>query len=120
MKFIKWNRETEIDDLMKFDIGLMPIINDTWANGKCGFKAIQYMALGIPAVVSPIVGNPQLVDDMIDGLICNTLKDWREKLTLIMEDKMLLQKLSMNTRDNIVKRYSVNSNKDNFLSLFEL
>jgi len=61
-----------------------------------------------------------LVDDMIDGLICNTLKDWREKLTLIMEDKMLLQKLSMNTRDKIVKRYSVNSNKDNFLSLFEL
>ncbi len=118
-KFIKWNRETEIDDLFQFDIGLMPLTNDTWANGKCGFKALQYMALGIPAVVSPMAENSQMVDDKIDGLICNTLTDWKENLELILDDKLILQKLSLHTRSKIVKDYSVNSNKDNFLSLFE-
>ena len=119
-KFVKWNRKTEIDDLIKFDIGLMPLTNDTWANGKCGFKALQYMALGIPAVVSPMSENSQMVEDMTDGLICNTLEDWKKKLEMVLNDKLILQRLSRHTREKIVKSYSVNSNKDNFLSLFEL
>ena len=54
LTFIPWNKESEINDLLQMNIGLMPLSDDIWAKGKCGFKALQYMALGIPALVSPV------------------------------------------------------------------
>ncbi|TAL60352.1 MAG: glycosyltransferase family 1 protein, partial [Bacteroidetes bacterium] len=52
--FVAWNKETEVEDVAAFDIGIMPLPDDEWAKGKCGFKGLQYMSLGIPAVVSPV------------------------------------------------------------------
>ena len=51
---VAWSAETEVEDLRPFDVGLMPLPDDEWTRGKCGMKAIQYMGLGIPAVVSPV------------------------------------------------------------------
>jgi glycosyltransferase involved in cell wall biosynthesis len=62
-RFIAWNKETESEDLLKLHIGLMPLYDDDLSRGKCGFKAIQYMALGIPAVVSPVGVNTAIVDN---------------------------------------------------------
>jgi hypothetical protein len=50
----EWALEREIEDLQSFDVGLYPIVNDAWAVGKSGFKAIQYMSVGVPYVVSPV------------------------------------------------------------------
>ena len=50
---VPWRSETEADDLRPLDIGVMPLTNDRWSQGKCGCKALQYMALGVPAVCSP-------------------------------------------------------------------
>ena len=97
----------------------MPRANATWANRKCGCKELQDMALGIPPVMSPIAVNSLMVEHNVDGLLCNSLDDWNEKLELILNDKLILQRLSKFTREKIVKTYSVESNKDNFLSLFE-
>ena len=48
-----WNAETEVEDLWPMDVGTMPLFDDPWARGKCAMKAIQYMGVGLPAVVSP-------------------------------------------------------------------
>ena len=58
-QFIKWSRDKETDDLLNFHIGLMPLYDDEISKGKCGFKAIQYMSLGIPAIVSPVADQVQ-------------------------------------------------------------
>lgn len=114
----KWNKITEIEDLLRFNVGIMPLKDDKWAQGKCGFKALQYMSLGIPALVSPVGVNTSIVDDGINGFICETPGDWKRALKTLLNDRAELQRLSENTRKKIVDAYSVSSNTPNFLSLF--
>jgi glycosyltransferase involved in cell wall biosynthesis len=114
----KWNKHSEIEDLLKFNIGIMPLKDDKWANGKCGFKALQYMALGIPALVSPVGVNTRIVDDKINGFICTSPEDWKNAIEAIMKDKSLNKEISKNTRIKIENHYSVKSNTANFIDLF--
>jgi glycosyltransferase involved in cell wall biosynthesis len=72
-----WRADTEVDDLLDIDIGLMPLVEDAWSSGKCGLKALQYMALGIPAVVSPIGVNSTIVTPGINGWHATTDGEWR-------------------------------------------
>ncbi len=118
LNFIPWKKETEVDDLLRFDIGIMPLRDDKWSNGKCGFKALQYMSLGIPALVSPVGVNTKIVDHDLNGFICNTNEDWKKYFSLLLSDKERLNQLSLKTREKIVNKYSVKSNTDNFLLLF--
>ena len=104
---------------MNFNVGIMPLPSDIWAKGKCGFKALQYMALGIPAVVSGIGVNAEIVDHGINGCVCNTPEEWYFSLERLLSDPLYLGKLSEKTRDKIIKNYSVKSNTEIFLSLFE-
>jgi glycosyltransferase involved in cell wall biosynthesis len=117
--FLPWQKETEIADLMKMDIGIMPLTDDPWAKGKCGFKALQYMALGIPALVSPVGVNVEIVDDGINGFICKEEKDWEEKLTLFLDNPLLINEFKEKAREKIIQKYSVLANQINFLELFK-
>lgn len=118
LRFCVWKKETEIADLLQMDIGIMPLQDDAWAKGKCGFKALQYMALGIAAVVSPVGVNAQIVDENENGFLCENLEDWENKLTLLLENFELRQQMGFAARQKIVQNYSVVSNRDNFLRLF--
>ena len=118
-KFINWNKETEIDDLLRFNIGLMPLTMDKWANGKCGFKALQYMSLGVPAMVSPVGVNTEIVDHNVNGYICDSIDDWEKTLRSILSDKQKIKEVSKNSRQKIIDNYSVLSNKNNFIQLFQ-
>ncbi|MBL7739726.1 MAG: glycosyltransferase family 4 protein [Chitinophagaceae bacterium] len=117
-RFIKWKKETEIADLLNIHIGLMPLYDDDLAKGKCGFKAIQYMSLGIPAVVSPVGVNTEIVNNGINGYICQTEQEWEDALTLLLNHPELRQKMGAAARDKIVKFYSVLATRDQFKSLF--
>lgn len=117
-KFIKWTKETEIDDLLNFNIGIMPLEDTELAKGKCGFKAIQYMALGIPALVSPVGVNTAIVDDGINGFICDDAAKWKHSLKELLgsaEKRVVMGKLA---RQKIEKNYSVRATQDRFLELF--
>lgn len=119
MKFIPWTKKSEIEDLLKFNIGIMPLPVDVWSKGKCGFKALQYMALGIPAVVSGVGVNSEIVDHGVNGCVCNSNEEWFLSLEKLIIDSEYLRKLSEKTREKIVNNYSVKSNTKNFLSLFK-
>lgn len=117
--FHKWNPDTEIQDLMKIDIGIMPLPDDPWTKGKCGFKAIQYMALGIPAVVSPVGVNTTIVDHGVNGFYATTLNEWNFYINRLIHDATLRMTMGQSARKKIVDCYSLNSNASTFLSLFE-
>ncbi len=118
LKYIPWSKQVEIDDLLNFNIGIMPMRDEVWARGKCGFKALQYMALGIPAVVSNIGVNSRIVDHEVNGCICKSPDDWKFYLSKLMTDAEYLRKLSSKTREKIISNYSLKSNTENFISLF--
>jgi glycosyltransferase involved in cell wall biosynthesis len=117
--FLPWNLKTEIADLAEIDIGIMPLPDDPWTRGKCGLKALQCMALGIPVVVSPVGVNAEIVRHGIDGFLCNTETEWFTYLEILIENATLRKDMGISGRQTVVDRYSVNSNTSNFLSLFQ-
>jgi glycosyltransferase involved in cell wall biosynthesis len=117
--YLPWCKETEIADLLSFHVGLMPLEDDLWAQGKCAFKALQYMALGIPALVSPVGMNTQVVQDGQNGYICATVTDWEQRLRQLLSEPNLRVHLGKAARATVEAHYSVHSNQSNFLSLFE-
>jgi len=119
MTFIPWKAETEIKDLSSIDIGIMPLPDDEWTKGKCGFKALQYMALEIPAVISNVGVNAEIISHDIDGFLCNTDEDWLNTLRKLIHHQDLRITIGKKGREKVVANYSVASNASNFLSLFE-
>ncbi len=118
-RFIKWNAETEVADLLNFHIGLMPLTDDEITRGKCGFKAIQYMSLGIATIVSPVGMNTTLITDGVDGFYATDKLGWEEKISLLLQDASLRKKLSDAARTKIEEHFSVASTKQIFISLFQ-
>lgn len=117
-KYIEWNKKTEIEDLLQFNIGIMPLKNDKWAKGKCGFKAIQYMALGIPAVVDNVGVNAQIVDNQQNGILCENHQDWEKALRLLLKDEKLRQEYGKKAQEKIKNHYSKTAVNKKYLSLF--
>lgn len=117
-QFIRWNKETEIEDLLRFHIGLMPLDDSDIERGKCGFKAIQYMSLGIPAVVSGVGVNAVLVDDGINGFIASSPEEWKEKIAFLLEHPEARSAFGIQAREKIVDHYSVSSTLEQFAALF--
>lgn len=118
LRFVPWQKATEIPDLLTFHVGLMPLEDDPWAQGKCAFKALQYMALGIPALVSPVGMNTEVVQDGVNGYICRKPADWLRHLRHLLTDAELRQHVGRAARITVEQRYSVRSNTPNFLGLF--
>ncbi|MDX1903671.1 MAG: glycosyltransferase family 4 protein [Thermonemataceae bacterium] len=118
LEFITWNKDTEIQDLAKMDIGVMPLEDDPWAKGKCGFKALQYMAMGIIPVVSPVGVNTEIVKNGENGFLTEREEEWSNILEKLLNEDSLRQTLGQNARETVKKSYSVSSNQTNFLGFF--
>jgi glycosyltransferase involved in cell wall biosynthesis len=118
-EFIPWNALTEISDLARLDIGIMPLPDDEWSKGKCGFKALQYMALGIPTVASPVGVNTTIIKHGVNGLLASTPNEWTDRLTQLIIEPNLRRQLGKQGRLTVVESYSVLSNSSNFLALFD-
>lgn len=113
-----WNKETEIEDLSQFDIGIMPLPDDEWAKGKCGLKGLQYMALEIPTIMSPVGVNTEIIQDGENGFLAATEDEWIQKLSLLIESPELREKLGKAGRKTVVEKYSVEANKQKYLDAF--
>ena len=117
-QFIPWNIDTEIEDLMKLDIGVMPLVPDAWSEGKCGFKLIQYLALGIPAVASPVGVNKTIIEQDCNGYLCKSGEEWIAALSELVKDEQKRIEWGKRGREKVLKEFSIQSNIENFLSLF--
>lgn len=117
--FIPWKEATEIEDLLQLHIGIMPLPDDLWAKGKCGFKALQYLALGIPALVSPVGVNAKIVAHGVNGYLCSSEQEWYSYLSQLLEDPSLRSKMGTAGRKKVEDEYSIKNNTANFLNLFK-
>ena len=118
LKGAAWKLASEIEDLSEFDIGIMPLPDDEWSKGKCGFKGLQYMSMEIPAVMSPVGVNTEIVDDGVNGFLAAADNEWIEKLSLLIESEELRRRLGAEGRKTVLEKYSVESQKERYLDFF--
>ncbi len=105
-RFIPWRANSEVEDLSRLDIGIMPLQDDEWSKGKCGLKILQYMAIGIPVVASPFGVNKEIVQDGVNGFLAETEDDWVEKLLVLIKDAKLRDEMGKKNRKLVEDRYS--------------
>jgi glycosyltransferase involved in cell wall biosynthesis len=101
-----WRSETEVEDLWDMDLGLMPLPDLPWTRGKCGMKALQYMAAGIPAVVSPVGVNREIVTPGVTGFHATTEAEWVDSLATLLANPDLRTRLGTAGRAEVETRYS--------------
>jgi glycosyltransferase involved in cell wall biosynthesis len=114
-----WARSTEIAELSSIDIGIMPLPDDEWTQGKCGLKALVYMSMLIPTVLSPVGVNRQIVSHNQNGLWASSTDEWVEQLSRLIDDADLRQRLAQNARLSVVQNYSVDAWKQRYLDYFD-
>lgn len=118
IKYVEWTEDNEVAALATCQIGIMPLTDDEWNKGKCGFKLIQYLALEIAAVTSPIGANKIIVENGITGLFSKTDEDWYTVIEKLILNPELRKKMGSAGREKIINNYSLRSNSNNFLKLF--
>ncbi len=114
-----WDAREESADLRSFDIGLMPLTDDPWTRGKCGFKLLQYMAVGVPAVASPVGVNVEIIRDGENGFIAGEPGEWVDVLSTLIEDLELRRRIGRAGRESLKGRYVVGDWIESYVKLIE-
>lgn len=113
----RWRMEDEIRDLQGFDVGLMPLPDGPWTRGKCGFKLLQYMAVGIPVVCSPVGVNKEMVKDGYNGFLANSPEEWYGKLSTLINNAELRKIMGQRGREILEEKYSLHQAAPRFIEL---
>ncbi|NLN92610.1 MAG: glycosyltransferase family 4 protein [Candidatus Hydrogenedens sp.] len=104
-----WTLEREIDFLQEADIGLMPLEDTPRARGKCAFKALQYMGVGTPVVLSPVGMNSEVVRPGVTGYLAHTPDEWERALETLIRDAAKRESLGRAARSFVEEHYSIDA-----------
>lgn len=106
---LPWRLEGEVEAFQDLDIGIYPLVDDAWSRGKSGFKAIQYMACGVPFVASPVGAVRNVTHNGVEGLWAGNADEWHEGLRGLVLDAELRARLGTAGRAAAVERFSVSA-----------
>lgn len=112
---VPWSLEGEIEELRGFDIGIMPMPDNPWTRGKCAFKAIEYMAVAVPAVCSPVGMNLELIEHGRTGFLPRSDEEWISTLVELARDRHLRRSVGESGRAVIEREYSLKAAQPRFL-----
>lgn len=115
---IQWNKNTEIADLLAFDIGIMPLPDDEWSKGKCGFKGLQCMALKTPVILSPVGVNTEIVEHGENGFLAINDSEWFDYLCQLIDSFDLRKLIGQEGFNTVNEKYSVEVWKEKVLKNF--
>lgn len=119
-EFVAWTPETEVERVQRLDVGLYPLPDDAWTRGKCGFKAIQYMACGVPVVASPVGMLQDLVTPGETGFLPMDAGAWEEGLIRLLDDEAARRDMGERARERVVRDYSVASQVDRVAGILRM
>jgi len=106
---LEWCEDREVEEIGRFDIGVMPLFDDEWSRGKCGLKILQYFAAGVPVVASPVGVNSEIVRHEENGLLASTDEEWLACLTRVLDDVGLRGRVVRSGRSTVEGSYSMES-----------
>jgi glycosyltransferase involved in cell wall biosynthesis len=104
---IAWSEVTEVDEIRGFDVGIMPLSDEPWERGKCGFKLIQYMACCLPVVASPVGVNTTIVEHGFNGFLATSAEEWAQALCTLAADSALRHRMGQAGRAKVDRGYSL-------------
>ena len=116
---VPWTLAGEVELFNTCDIGVYPLPDDEWTRGKCGFKAIQFMACGVPVIAAPVGVNREIVTHRTDGLLASNQAEWMTGLRELLDDGQLRAQLGAAGRQTIERRYSLEANAPTLVSVFQ-
>lgn len=109
-----WQPEKEVAQLQAMDIGLMPLTDDDYTRGKCGFKILQYMACGVAPVASNVGFNREIIEHGKDGFLVDRPEQWAEYVLLLAEKPELRARMAAAGREKVVRDFSLTALADRF------
>lgn len=104
-----WSEASEVDVIQTFDIGIMPVPDEPFERGKCGYKLIQYMACGLPVVASPVGVNTRIVEHGVNGFLASTDAEWGASLSKLINSQALRNRMGLAGCETVNKEYSLQS-----------
>jgi len=102
-----WSLGDEVRLFNTCDVGVYPLADDEWSKGKCGFKAIEFMACGVPVVASAVGVNREIIQDGVNGFLASTDDEWVDKIGRLLVDRDLGRRLGAAGRRTVEDRYSL-------------
>jgi glycosyltransferase involved in cell wall biosynthesis len=106
LEFVPWSLEGEPEEVARFDVGLMPISDTPYARAKAGYKALVYMACGVPPLLSPVGTNREILDDGVEGVFAGTPTEWVDGLLALLGDIELRRRIGERARARVVRERS--------------
>lgn len=119
MQFISWTANSEVQSILNFDIGIMPLEDTPWELGKCSYKLIQYMACGVPVVASNIGMNKEVVEEGENGYLVNNEEEWLIALKKLVLDETHREKMGTNGRVKVEVSYCLQQTNAKLISILE-
>ena len=119
-KKISWNEETEIQEISKCHVGIMPLSIDKWVLGKCAYKILQYMACELPVVATSVGVNKIIIKNDHNGLLVNKNKDWVNKILKLKNDSKLYNKIAFNGFNTVKKDFDIKEWKIKYLKTINM
>lgn len=107
VEFHRWSVETEVASIQNMTIGIMPLADSEWERGKCSYKMLQYLACGLPVVVSPVGMNAQVLSLGTCGIAASTRTEWQDALSDLLISPSLRREMGRNGRDIVEKHFSL-------------
>ncbi|HLB24841.1 MAG TPA: glycosyltransferase family 4 protein, partial [Nitrospirota bacterium] len=114
-----WSEQDEARLLQELDIGVMPLNDDLWSRGKCGFKILQYFSVGIPVVASPVGINSDIVEHGVNGFLATSPDEWDKYLSALIGDEALRKRMGAAGRRTVEEKYSLERYMERYLSIIE-
>lgn len=114
-----WSEDQEVQYIMQMDIGIMPLIDSNWEQGKCGYKLIQYMACGIPVIASPVGVNKKIVSESCSGILANRVSEWDKGFDEIISSSKKFKNFSDSGRQAVNNYYELKVQTKALVKVFQ-
>jgi glycosyltransferase involved in cell wall biosynthesis len=120
IRYIKWSREIEATVLQQMSVGIMPLTDDPWSRGKCSFKMLQYMSVGLPVIVSPVGMNRDILSKANVGFAATSADQWYESLQALYNNQDLQFELGNNGRRVVENDFSATAIATQLATIFRI
>ena len=117
VEILPWSEENEVRDMRRCDIGIMPLPDEPYERGKCGYKLLQYMACGRPVIASPVGANKEIVESGVSGYLAGTNEEWANAIESLRNDRAALTAVGKAARAKVESQYSLERHAPRLLEI---